>query len=354
MRTWHGLHISVFLLVVGFPSIANAQGDPVIALSRTNCFGTCPVYSVEIFEDGLVKYTGTQFVQVIGARRGVIPREAVENLVADFLRIDYFSLSDSYETRRDPDGTIWQVSDLPATYTSLRIGNRRKSVKDYAFAPDGLRDLEWEVDRITNTHRWIDGDADNLRNWQIVQPDVYRRIKPGLNRLMQYAGVGDLQGMDREYAAHVDVNASDQTGWTALMLASAMCQERAVRKLLDWGARVESQDREGDTALMGAAAAFCSPEGGREAQVAIIQLLLQHGADPNGRNRIGETPLMTVTTYGNFAGLQVLLNSGARTELRDQNGRSALDYAHQALKTFNDHFWTPELVQVVTLLEGRQ
>ena len=63
---------------------------------------------------------------------------------------------------------------------------------------------------------------------------------------------------------------------------------------------------------------------------------------------------MTLTTYGNLAAVQVLLSSGARTELQDQNGRSALDYARQALKTYNDHFWTPELKQVVALLEGRQ
>jgi Domain of unknown function (DUF6438)/Ankyrin repeats (many copies) len=348
------MHAFVLLIVLVFPSIVNAQGDPVITLRRTNCFGTCPNYWVEIFEDGLVKYTGTQFVQVIGERRGVIPREAVEKLVADFLRIDYFSLSDSYETYRDPKGRVWVISDLPTTYTSLRIGNRKKTVKDYAFAPDSLRELEWEIDRITNTHRWIDGDADNLRNWEFVQPDVYRRIKPGLNLLMHYAGVGDLKGMDHEYATRVDINATDQTGWTALMLASAMCQVGAVRKLLDWGARVDLEDREGDSALMGAAAAFCSPEGGRQAQVAIIQLLIQHGADPNARNRIGETPLMTVTTYGNIAALRALLNSGARPELRDQNGRSALDYARQSLKTYNDHFWTPELMQVVAVLEGRQ
>jgi len=354
MRSWLVMYVFVLFLVLALPSIMNAQEDPVVTLRRTNCFGRCPVYSVEIFEDGLVKYTGVQFVQVIGARRGVIPREAVEDLVADFLRVDYFSLSDSYETYTDPEGKSWVISDLPTTYTSLRIGNRRKSVKDYAFAPDGLRNIEWEVDRITDTHRWIDGGADNLRNWEFVHPDVYRRIKPGLNRLMHFAGIGDLHGMDHEYATHVDINATDQTGWTALMLASAMCQVGAVRNLLDWGARVDLEDREGDSALMGAAAAFCSSEAGRQAQVAIIQLLIRHGADPNARNHIGETPLMTLTTYGNLAAVQVLLSSGARTELRDQNGRSALDYARQALKTYNDHFWTPELKQVVALLEGRQ
>lgn len=70
-----------------------------------------------------------------------------------------------------------------------------------------------------------------------------------------------------------------------------------------WGTRIDLGHREGDSAPMRAAAAFCSPEGGREAQV-IIQLLIQHGADPSARNHIGEIPLMTlrsISTPGKYA-----------------------------------------------------
>ena len=92
-------------------------------------------------------------MQYRNERRAVIPRDAVENLVALFLHADYFGLKDNYETYRAPGGTVCHVTDLPTAYTSLRVGTRKKSVRDYAFAPKRLTELEDEIDRIADTKR---------------------------------------------------------------------------------------------------------------------------------------------------------------------------------------------------------
>lgn len=218
-------------------------------LAQNSLLWDCPVYALEIFE-GSVRYVGTNFVRVLGEQRTIIPRDRVENLISSFLRADYFSLRDAYETYTAPDGTATYLTDLPTTYTTLQVGNRKKSVKDYAFAPDTLKELEFEVDRVANSHRWIRGDNDDLKQWEIVGSDVYRRITPGMTRFMQAAGKGDLKELARVHVAGVDLNASDETGWTALMFAAAMCQEQSVRLLMDWGATVDLRDKNGDTALI--------------------------------------------------------------------------------------------------------
>lgn len=346
--------VFVFAVVMTTACFARAQEDPVITLRRTGCLGTCPVYSVKIFADGSVTYFGTAFVQITGEHETAISREAVENLVSHFLQINYFALKDRYETRENRDGTVTTVSDLPTTYSSLRVGNRTKSVMDYAFAPSALKEVELEVDRAADTHRWIHGDQDDLKEWKFVGPDVYTRIKPGMNLLMQAAGQGDLNKLRREHEAGADINAADETGWTALMLASEMCQEQTVRQLLDWGARVNLKDKNGDTALIGASAAFCTNDETRDAQALTVQLLLQRGALADEQDIAGKTALMTVTTYGNVRALRVLMESGARPELRDKAGRSALDFARTALKNSRDRFWTSELQQVVAILEAKQ
>lgn len=129
--------------------------SPIITLRRTSCYGPCPVYSVEIFEDGFIRYVGMEFVQYKGEQRAVVSRDVVEQLVASFVRADYFALKDSYDECRRRNGTGWDVTDLPTTYTSLLIRTRKKSIRDYVCAPKKLRELELEIDRVANTQRWI-------------------------------------------------------------------------------------------------------------------------------------------------------------------------------------------------------
>jgi hypothetical protein len=147
--------LAVALAAAGVSFVFAQDPSPIITLRRTSCYGPCPVYSVEIFEDGFIRYVGTQFVQYTGEQRAVVSRDVVEKLVASFARADYFALKDSYDDCRGRDGTVWAVTDLPTTYTSLLIGTRKKSVRDYVCAPKKLKELELEIDRVANTKRWI-------------------------------------------------------------------------------------------------------------------------------------------------------------------------------------------------------
>jgi len=158
LRGTHLLPRTVLLIVVALASecrVFAQEPEPVITLRRTACLGTCPVYFLEIFDDGFIRYVGIEFVQYRGEHRAVIPQDAVENLVASFLRADYLSLHDGYEIYKDRMGRTWTVTDLPTAYTSLRVGTTKKSVRDYAFAPQRLIKLENEIDRVANTRRWI-------------------------------------------------------------------------------------------------------------------------------------------------------------------------------------------------------
>jgi hypothetical protein len=338
------------VLLLSVPAAVNGQDLPVITLRRTVCFGTCPGYSLEIFQDGRLHYNGEAYVAVTGPQEAQIPPEAVKALIESFLKIDYFNLEDVYETYENPDGTRMMVSDCPTTYTSLRLGSRTKSVKDYAFSPEELPTLELEIDRVTNTHRWIHG-SDDLKDWQQVGSDIYGRTKPGMTEFMQAAGKGDAKALAKEHGHGSDINAQDETGWTAIMLAAEQCHLTTVQQLLDWHARTNIKDKNGDDALMGAASAFCYEASAREAQAHIIKLLIANGADPNLRDDDGLNPLMALTTYGNAEAARVLLDAGAQANAEDNRGMTALDHARNALKKYYDNSWTDELQELVKMLE---
>lgn len=83
-------------------------------------------------------------------------------------------------------------------------------------------------------------------------------------------------------------------------------------------AEVNAQNRGGWTPL-----AYAACAGSREC----VQLLLEHGADPNVRTKRGRTPAIIAATYGQSECIVELHQHGADLELRDNKDRTALFHA---------------------------
>ena len=93
-----------------------------------------------------------------------------------------------------------------------------------------------------------------------------------------------------------------------------------VRFLLERGANPRAMDSNGRNAL-GGAVAFSNPD--------IVDLLLDSGADPN--QALGSwTPLMDAAMQGDSAMVELLLQRGANPNLRDENGHTAAEVARRA------------------------
>ena len=137
------------LLTAWLASSSVQPPDPVdvtITLQRTICFGACPAYTVTIAGDGRVEYVGEQFVRVRGKETATIPPEQVAALVEAFETAGFFDLKNEYTAN---------ITDLPTTITSIRIGDRFKRVIDYYGAPQVLKDLERSIDKVAGTARWV-------------------------------------------------------------------------------------------------------------------------------------------------------------------------------------------------------
>lgn len=88
----------------------------------------------------------------------------------------------------------------------------------------------------------------------------------------------DLVKLNALLREHVNVNARDNHGATALMQAALWGDVAIVRMLLDQGADINARDEGGWTPLICA-----SSHGNNE----IVQLLLDRGADVNMKNSLG-------------------------------------------------------------------
>ncbi|KAH7228879.1 ras guanine nucleotide exchange factor domain-containing protein [Fusarium oxysporum] len=98
----------------------------------------------------------------------------------------------------------------------------------------------------------------------------------------------------------VDVDARDISGWTPLCLAAVEGHEAVVQLLLDRGANTEAADKEGRTPLWYAAL---------KGHEAVVRLLLDRGAYIEAADWEGQTPLSRAAANGHEAVVKLLLDT---------------------------------------------
>ncbi|WP_115529407.1 MULTISPECIES: ankyrin repeat domain-containing protein [Xanthomonas] len=111
--------------------------------------------------------------------------------------------------------------------------------------------------------------------------------------------------------SHYDLNARDEKGYTALILAAYHGQRPAVEQLLSAGADPCAQDKRGNTALMGAIF---------KGELGIAKRLMQADCAPDQRNNAGQTAAMYAALFQRTDVLKDLATKGADLSLKDGQG----------------------------------
>jgi len=122
-----------------------------IRMTRTMCYGPCPVYEVTISGKGEVSYNGTYFVKVTGSQHATIDREKVRQLLTAFDQAKFFELPGG----KCPCATY---TDMPSAIITLTWRERTRTLEHYygcPCAPAALFDLEARIDRAADTDLWV-------------------------------------------------------------------------------------------------------------------------------------------------------------------------------------------------------
>lgn len=293
----------------------SSEATDFVEVQRSSCFGACPAYKVRIQADGAIAWMGEHDVRHPGPSSSQSGADEARALIERFVAAGFWDLCATYNR---------PVTDLPTTITILSVGTQQKPVSDRADgAPDWLRELDREVDALSDTHQWIHGDARTEMFSFNLNSDA-RGPKPGWTGLMGASGRREAAEIQLLLAGNANVNAQDASGWTALMYATVARQPEALQMLLDAGANPAIASYTGQTAVMAAAMAFYAPE--RK-----LQSLLAARAKLDAQDLDGKTALMYAIErqFEQPDVIAFLLQAGARTDIRDSQGLTAKDYVER-------------------------
>lgn len=141
------------------------------------------------------------------------------------------------------------------------------------------------------------------------------RGQPGLTLAMQEQSLRAAKLLLEQPGLKID--ALNQAGESALMMAALKGQTDWTRRLIERGAQV---NKSGWTPLHYAAT---GPD------TAAVKLLLDRGAAVNAESPNRTTPLMMAAQYGSDASVDLLLSHGADPKARNDRGLGAADFARQ-------------------------
>ncbi|MBA4417418.1 MAG: hypothetical protein C0392_05870 [Syntrophus sp. (in: bacteria)] len=161
--------------------------------------------------------------------------------------------------------------------------------------------------------------------------EIKRRGMSGDTPLSLAAKYGNLEivTMLVEHGAEID-GGRENTGRTPLMEASGQGHVEVVKYLISKGADVNAGNS-GVTPLLEACRNVLIPYGPQGDKKKTIDVLLEKGAEVNVQDeswmKTGRTPLMYAVLQGDAVLVQTLLSKGARLDLKNKDGDTALSLA---------------------------
>ncbi len=134
--------------------IENANQISMITISRTPCFGTCPVYTMQIDKNCVVTLDAVDHLpnKMKGWYKANLPEKEWMVLVNKLEKMNFKDMQDDYGNR--------QITDLPSVNTAITFadGNAKK-INDYgARGTQELSELYTYVDALIGLLDWESTD----------------------------------------------------------------------------------------------------------------------------------------------------------------------------------------------------
>lgn len=151
----------LLLLIVPFGACKSQREVPaatpvkLVSIQTFPCRGYCPVYTITVYDDGLLEYNGERFVEKMGTAKATLTREELAQLRMEVTTANLWTYPEDIQSK---------IMDAPFTTLTVWQGDKSKSVRGSIDRPKPLLELE---KRLKNT-----AEAHGLKVLQGVNPNA--------------------------------------------------------------------------------------------------------------------------------------------------------------------------------------
>jgi len=132
-----------------------------LTLERAECMIECPVYTLKVFPDRDVLFSGTRWDHTQGEDVHSISEEQHKQILVSLRNASFEKLKDRYISAEDGCSEVW--TDHPSLIITISDGSKQKRVEfnygcqcgSTAEDAERISVLGQEIDSILNSERWI-------------------------------------------------------------------------------------------------------------------------------------------------------------------------------------------------------
>lgn len=128
------------------PVETTSLSEKLFVFEKTACFGSCPIYTLTFYTNGIVEMNGKRFVDKLGIHELALTKSEYKSVVESLEDLDFCNLQSVYG-----EG----VADLPSTVITYHCHGESKTVKAVMNYPESILLFTMNIEGLTKRPNWV-------------------------------------------------------------------------------------------------------------------------------------------------------------------------------------------------------
>ena len=133
-----------------------------LKMDKGACFGSCPVYSLEIDHQGNALYEGKRFTEKSGLHKYKLSKDQFKQVNDQLALMNFFALQDNFKSN---------VADLPTVTIAHTHKGLSKSISGKDTRPKRVLDLQKILEDIAQSDGWVSIEPIAPKNEDVVEEE---------------------------------------------------------------------------------------------------------------------------------------------------------------------------------------